>query len=436
MSSIPNTQRRTLLAIALSSCLTAPLISHAASATDSVRLQQLIDQVTPEVIDWRREIHQHPELGNREFKTAELVAAHLKELGIEVKTGVAHTGVVGILHGAKKGPVVALRADMDALPVTEEVDLPFASKVRTTYNGQDVGVAHACGHDAHTAILMGVADVLAGMKDELQGTVMFIFQPAEEGAPAGEEGGAKLMLAEGLFAELKPDAVFGLHVTPAPVGTIEVREGGIMASTDAFEINVKGKQTHGAWPWKGVDPIVLSSQVVMGLQTITSRQLDLTKSASVITVGTIHGGVRGNIIPQEVTMTGTIRALDPDTRLTIHDYMERTVENIALSGGGSAELNITPYFPVTYNNPELTRKMTASLRKAGDVKEAVPMTPAEDFSFYAQEVPSMFFFIGAAPDNPEEVFPNHSPRFQVNEKALPIGITAMTKVALDFLSSH
>lgn len=437
MSHIPGRVRISLLAAALTVPMIAPSTTQAAaSAADSAEVRKLIDEVMPDVIEWRRDIHQHPELGNREVRTAGLVADHLKALGIEVRTGIAHTGVVGILRGAEDGPVVALRADIDALPVTEAVDLAFASKVTTTYNGKEVGVAHACGHDAHTAILMGAAEVLAKMKDEIKGTVMFIFQPAEEGAPEGEEGGAEMMLKEGLFADLKPDAVFGLHVMPKQLGTIEVRERGALASSDSFVIKVTGKQTHGGMPWNGVDPIVLSSQIVLGLQTITSRQVDLTKSASVISVGAINGGVRANIIPNEVEMVGTIRVLDPDTRESVHKIMERTVKNIAESGGGSAELHIMPGYPVTYNDPELTRRMMPSLEKVADVKEALPITPAEDFAFYAQEVPGMYFFLGAAPENPEDVYPNHSPKFQVNEQALPIGVTAMTTVALDFLNGQ
>ncbi|TCK16402.1 amidohydrolase [Marinobacterium mangrovicola] len=427
------TLKRALLTSALSSTF---LVAQSQAAVDAIHVDTLIRNVMPQVIDWRRDIHQHPELGNREFRTAEKVANHLKGLGIEVETGVAHTGVVGILRGAKEGPVVALRADMDALPVTEDTGLPFASKVTTTFAGKEVGVAHACGHDAHTAILMGVAEVLAELKNELNGTVMFIFQPAEEGAPPGEEGGAKLMLEEGLFAELTPDAVFGLHVMPSPVGTIEVRERGILASSDGFEISVNGKQTHGAMPWLGIDPVTLSGQIITGLQTIPSRQLDFTNSASLITVGKIEGGVRANIIPNNVKMEGIVRTLDPETQTTIHEYMERTVHNIAESGGGSADLTITPYYPVTYNNPELTRQMTPSLSEVAEVNEAKPLTGSEDFSFYAEQVPGMFFFLGAAPDQPDQVFPNHSPKFVVNEKALPIGVSAMTKVTLDFLSNN
>ncbi|PYP18861.1 MAG: amidohydrolase, partial [Gemmatimonadetes bacterium] len=287
---------------------------HAQSSKLDAEVDRLLPQVQAKVIAWRRDIHEHPELSNRETRTAELVANHLRSLGLEVRTGVAHTGVVGVLKGGKPGPVVALRADMDALPVTEEVDVPFASKVRTTYNGQDVGVMHACGHDTHTAMLMGVAEILAGMRKDLPGTVKFIFQPAEEGAPTGERGGAALMIEEGALDDPKPSAIFGLHVLPFPAGDIRYRPGGIMASADAFRIVVRGRQTHGAQPWNGIDPIVVASQIVLGLQTITSRQVDLTAGPDVITVGAINGGVRFNIIPDSVVMQGTIRTFDTAVR--------------------------------------------------------------------------------------------------------------------------
>ncbi|MEQ8515488.1 MAG: amidohydrolase, partial [Chromatocurvus sp.] len=320
--------RRGILALALLAGTTA----FAGDAALPGPVQQGVDAVMDKVVAWRRDIHAHPELGNREFRTAGLVAEHLEALGMEVRTGVAHTGVVGILRGGD-GPVVALRADMDGLPVTEQVDVPFASKVRTTYNGEEVGVMHACGHDNHVAILMGVAEVLAGMGDDLPGTVMFLFQPAEEGAPDGEEGGAELMLEEGVFDELTPDAVFGLHVWPRPAGSISTRPGGLMASSDSFSIRVHGKQTHGAMPWGGVDPIVSASQIVLGLQTIVSRQLDATKTPSIVTVGAIHGGVRNNIIPEEVEMIGTLRTFDADTRTQIHQRVAHTAETIASSSG-------------------------------------------------------------------------------------------------------
>ncbi|MCC5873169.1 MAG: amidohydrolase [Gammaproteobacteria bacterium] len=397
-----------------------------------------IETVMPKVVAWRRDIHQHPELANREFRTAALVAEHLRELGMEVQTEIAHTGVVGILRGGQPGPVVALRADMDALPVVEQTDVPFASRVRSEYMGQEVGVMHACGHDLHVAILMGVAEVLSDMRAELPGTVMFIFQPAEEGAPPGEEGGAELMLREGLFDEVRPDAIFGLHVVPAPVGTIGWRSGGIMASSDRFTIKVRGKQTHGAVPWGGVDPIVVAAQIILGLQTIPSRQLDATLTPSIVTVGAIRGGVRHNIIPDEVNMTGTLRTFDPDTQRQIHDRVTRTAQSIAASAGASADVEIFLGYPVTYNDPELTRRMLPTLgRVAGPgLVETPRATGAEDFSFYQKEVPGMFFFVGIASDDPAKVHPNHSPLFYADERGLPIGVTAMTALALDFLQGQ
>ncbi|HBX37775.1 MAG TPA: amidohydrolase [Pseudohongiella sp.] len=401
-------------------------------------VQGRVDAVMPQVVDWRRDFHQHPELGNREFRTAGVIASHLESLGMEVTTGVAHTGVVGILHGGRPGPVVALRADMDALPVEEQVDLPFASQVRTEYNGQDVGVMHACGHDNHMAILMGTASVLAGIRDELPGTVMFIFQPAEEGAPEGEEGGAELMLKEGLFDELRPDAVFGLHVWPIPAGQIAVREGGTMASSDSFRIRVQGQQTHGAAPWAGIDPIVIASQIVLGLQTIPSRQLDATLTPSIVTVGAINGGLRSNIIPDSVEMIGTLRTFDAETRRQIHQRVERTAKQIAESAGATAEVDISLGYPVTNNDPALTRRMSATLQRVAGERftEASLITGAEDFSYYANEVPGMFFFLGIAADDPAMVYPNHSPFFYADERALPVGVSAMTALALDFLNGN
>lgn len=401
-------------------------------------VQSRVDSVMPQVVEWRRDFHQHPELGNREFRTSAIIAEHLQAMGMEVQTGIAHTGVVGILRGSRPGPVVALRADMDALPVEEQVDLPFASQVRTQYNGQDVGVMHACGHDNHMAIMMGAASVLAGMREELPGTVMFIFQPAEEGAPAGEEGGAELMLAEGIFDDLRPDAVFGLHVWPIPAGVIAVREGGTMASSDSFTIRVQGQQTHGAAPWAGIDPIVVASQIVMGLQTIPSRQLNATTTPSIVTVGAINGGLRSNIIPDSVEMIGTLRTFDADTRTQIHERVTRTAQQIAASAGASAEVEISLGYPVTSNDPGLTRAMQPTLQRVvGDkLIESPLITGAEDFSYYANEVPGMFFFLGIAADDPDMVYPNHSPYFYADESALPVGVQAMTALALDFLTAQ
>ncbi|MDO9520291.1 MAG: amidohydrolase [Pseudohongiella sp.] len=401
--------------------------------SDAVSAQ--IEAVMPQVIEWRRDFHEHPELGNREFRSAGIIAEHLEALGMEVQTGIAHTGVVGILKGGRPGPVVALRADMDALPVEERADVAFASRVRTEYNGQDVGVMHACGHDNHMAILMGAASVLAGMKDELPGTIMFIFQPAEEGAPQGEEGGAELMLKEGLFDTIKPDAVFGLHVWPIPAGQIAVREGGTMASSDSFTIRVNGRQTHGAAPWAGIDPIVVASQIVLGLQTITSRQLDSTLTPSIVTVGAINGGLRSNIIPDSVEMIGTLRTFDAETRRQIHERVERTATQIAASAGATVDVDISLGYPVTYNDPALTRQMAPTLQRVAGERftEASLITGAEDFSYYANEVPGVFFFLGIGADDPSLVHPNHSPYFYADERALPVGVTAMTALALDFL---
>lgn len=400
--------------------------------------QSLVDAVMPQVVEWRRDFHQHPELGNREFRTSAIIAEHLQSLGMDVQTGIAHTGVVAILRGGRPGPVVALRADMDGLPVEERADVPFASRVRTEYNGQDVGVMHACGHDNHMAILMGAATALAGMRDSLPGTVMFIFQPAEEGAPEGEEGGAELMLKEGLFDTLKPDAVFGLHVWPIPAGQIAVREGGTMASSDSFRIRVQGRQTHGAAPWAGIDPIVVAAQIVLGLQTIPSRQLNSTLTPSIVTVGAINGGVRSNIIPDYVDMIGTLRTFDADTREQIHQRVERTATQIAASAGASVDVSISLGYPVTYNDPQLTRDMSATLQRVVGERlvEASLITGAEDFSYLANEVPGMFFFLGIGADDPALVHPNHSPYFYADERALPVGVTAMTALALDFLNGN
>lgn len=410
----------------------------AAAASLDARIADAAKRVAPSVIACRRDIHEHPELGNRETRTAKLVADKLQSLGIEVKTGVAHTGVIGLLKGGKPGKVVALRADMDALPVTEQVDLPFASKVRTTYNGQEVGVMHACGHDSHVAILLGVAEVLAGMRDELPGTVKFIFQPAEEGAPQGEEGGAELMVKEGALDNPKVDAIYGLHVTSRfAVGEIAYKPEGMMAAVDSFKITVNGKQTHGAYPWLGVDPIVVASQIVLGLQTIPSRQLDSSLAPSIITVGAIHGGVRTNIIPDHVEMIGTIRSLDAKMRDEIHTRIKRTVESIAASAGATAEVTITTGYPITYNDPALTEASLAALKRSGGTVRLVnAVLGAEDFSFFQQKVPGLFYWIGTRPVNqtPEEAPSNHSPLFYVDESGLELGVRSLAISAVDFLN--
>jgi amidohydrolase len=413
--------------------------ADAATSLDQ-RIDDAATKVESKVIDCRRDIHEHPELGNREIRTSKLVADRLHELGIETRTNVAHTGVVGILRGGKPGRVVALRADMDALPVTEQVDLPFKSKVRTTYNGQEVGVMHACGHDAHVAILLGVAEVLSGIRSELPGTVVFLFQPAEEGAPEGEEGGAELMVKEGALDNPKVDAVFGLHVTSRyPVKTIAYKPGAQMAAVDSFKIVVHGKQTHGAYPWLGVDPIVVASQIVLGLQTIASRQLDVTLAPSVVTVGTINGGVRNNIIPDKVEMLGTIRSLDAAMREDIHARIKRTAEDIARAGGATADVTITRGYPITYNDPPLTEKMVPTLRRvagANNVSVVNSTLGAEDFSFYQQKVPGLFFWLGTRPVNQtaEEAAANHSPLFYIDESGLLLGVKSLSHVAVDYLS--
>ncbi len=405
------------------------------------KVQNLINNVESKVIDWRRHIHQNPELSNREFKTAEKVAKHLKSLGIEVQTKVAHTGVVGILKGGKPGKVVALRADMDALPVTERVDLPFASKAISEYAGQKVGVMHACGHDTHVAILMGVAEVLSQVKDEIPGTVKFIFQPAEEGAPEGEEGGAELMMKEGVLKSPDVDAIFGLHISShTPVGTIGYRHGGIMASVDDFRIRVNGKQTHGSAPWNGVDPIVISAQIINSLQTIVSRQLQLTKEAGVVTIGSIHGGVRSNIIPEQVELIGTIRALDAEMRNQIHKKIRQIATGVAESMGATAEVQIpmSAQYPITYNTPELVDQMLPSMiKKAGkeNVVSIDAITGAEDFSFFAQEVPGFYFFLGGRSKSvaPKDAPAHHTPDFYIDESGMKLGVETLSQMALDYL---
>ena len=411
--------------------LLLPVHSLAADVTSK------IDAVMPKVVEWRRDFHQHPELSNQEFRTAKIVADHLRPLGMEVETEVAHTGVGGTLRGGD-GPVVALRADMDGLPVTELVDLPFASKARGMYQGREVGVMHACGHDNHVAILMGVAEVLAGMGDELPGTVKFIFQPAEEGTPDGSVGGAELMLMEGAFENPRPDVVFGLHVFPFPAGTIATRPGGLMASSDRHQITIKGQQTHGAVPWAGVDPIVTASQVVLGLQTILSRQLDATLTPSIVTIGRVEGGVRNNIIPESVELEGTIRTFDAATRIDIHKRIRRTATNIAEAAGATADVVIDQGYGVTRNDPNLFQQMSPTLeRVAGDrFIEASQTTTAEDFSYFANEVPGLFLFLGVAPDDPTLIYPNHSPRFYADERALPVGVEALTSMTLDYMLSE
>ncbi len=396
-------------------------------------------ELEDEVITWRRYFHENPELSNREFETSAYIAAELERLGLEVRTGIAHTGVVGVLRGAKPGPVVALRSDMDGLPVTEATDVPFRSTVTTTYNGQEIGVMHACGHDSHMAIVLGAARLFAGIREQVPGTIVFVFQPAEEGAPAGEKGGAMLMLEEGVFEEVKPEAIFGIHAwSPFPSGVIGTRAGPLMASYDNFRIVVHGRQTHASRPWQGVDPIVIASQIVLGMQTIASRQIDITSAPSVISVGSIHGGIRNNIIPDQVEMLGTVRAFDTAIRDDILKRIDTTVARIAESAGTTAEIEWSYGYPVTANNVELANASIALLRDiAGEDKviEAPLITGAEDFSYFANEVPGFYFFLGVTPadQDPTQAPANHSPLFYIDESSLITGLRGMSHLAAAYL---
>lgn len=396
------------------------------------------DKIMPKVVEWRRHLHQYPELSNRETKTAKYVEDHLRKLGLEVKTGIAKTGVVGILKGSQPGPTIALRADMDGLPVVERVSLPFASKEKAEYNGQNVGVMHACGHDTHVAMLMGAAEILSGMKDKIRGTVVFIFQPAEEGPPAGEEGGAPLMVKEGVMDNPKIDAIFGIHINAqTEAGTIKYKSGSFMASSDWFSIKIKGKQSHGAYPWLGIDPIVAASQIINGLQSIVSRQSELTKSPVIITVGKINAGVRENIIPEELTMAGTIRTLDSQIQKDTHEKIKLTAQKIAESMGATAEVSIETKTLVTYNTPELVKKMLPSLEKsvgAVNVVETEWVTGAEDFSFFGTKAPAFFFNIGGMPKgkNPKETAAHHTPDFYLDDSRLDVGVKAFCNIVFDY----
>jgi amidohydrolase len=412
-----------------------------ASQVDQSKLDELTRAVEPRVLEWRQDIHQHPELSNREVRTAKLVADHLKRLGLEVRTGIAHNGVTGFLQGGLPGPTIALRADMDALPVTEKVDLPFKSVATSTYRGQTVGVMHACGHDVHTAVLMGVAQTLTAMRAQLPGNVLFVFQPAEEGAPEGEEGGAPVMLKEGVFDKHPPKVVFALHVqAEMRVGEISVRAGPFMAASDFWRIEVLGKQTHGARPWNGIDPIVTSAQIINALQTVVSRQVDITANPAVVTVGAINAGVRHNIVPDRAELIGTLRTFDPKQRDAILASMQRMVESTATANGATATFTVEPGSnPVLFNDPDLTEKMVPTLmRVAGEGKMSLSplITGAEDFAFFAQQVPSMYFRVGVTPTDrdPLTAPSSHSDYFYVDEKAIPIALRAMTQVAIDYLS--
>ncbi len=411
---------------------------------DATRLRQQVSEAANKVeskcIAWRREIHEHPELGNREFKTAKMVADHLKGLGLEVKEGVSKTGVVGLLRGGKAGPCIALRADMDALPIIEKGNLPFASKEKATYNGQEVGIMHACGHDSHVAILMSVAEILAGIKKDIKGSVKLIFQPSEEGPPEGEEGGADIMVKEGVMDDPHVDVIFGLHIAPdIEVGKIKYKPGAFMASSDWFSINVKGKGSHGANPWLGIDPIQISAQIIQTLQTIVSRQSDLSKAPVVITVGKIIGGVRNNIIPDDCMIYGTIRTLDSNMRLDVFERIKLTATKIAEASGATAETKIDEKTLVTYNTPELVRKMIPSLESAagaGNVIESSWVTIAEDFSYYGRKAPSFYFTLGGMPkgNDPKKAPSQHTADFYIDESGFKTGIKAFCDLVIDYMN--
>ncbi|TMI65247.1 MAG: amidohydrolase [Bacteroidetes bacterium] len=404
------------------------------------KIETAANKVESKSIEWRRDFHQNPELGNNEYRTAKKIADHLRALGIEVKENVGKTGVVGILKGAKPGKCIALRADIDALPIVEKNDLPFISKVKSTYSGAEVGVMHACGHDTHAAMLMSVAEILSGMKNEIKGTVKFIFQPAEEGPPEGEEGGAPLMIKEGVMENPKVDAIFGLHIeSDIEVGKIEYKSGAFMASSDWFVIKVNGKGSHGAQPWKGIDPIVVSAQIINGLQTIVSRQSELTKAPVIITVARIDGGVRNNIIAESCTMKGTIRTLDKDMQKDIDEKLRRTAINIAEASGATAEVSLDTKTLVTYNDPDLVKKTIPSLQQAAgmdNVKEREWVTGAEDFSYYGEKAPAFFFYLGGMPkgNDPKKAPPHHTAEFFVDDCGMKTGIKAFCTIVFDYLN--
>ena len=419
-------------------------VSASASATQSLTLHAALDagaaRVLPQVVSWRRDLHAHPELAFHERRTADLVASELQRMGYKVTRGLAETGVIGLLETGRPGPVVALRADMDGLPVTEETGLPFASREKVQSGGKEVGLMHACGHDMHMAMLLGAARVLADMRGQLSGAVKLVFQPAEEGV-ANEPNGAERLVKAGVLENPKVSAMFGLHVgiTPQPTGTISTRARGLMASSDTFEITVQGRQTHGALPWNGVDPVVVAAQIVLGLQTIVSRQTNLTVAPAVITVGTLHGGQRANIVPGEVKMSGTIRSFDPAVREQLLVQIKRTAEHLASSAGASAQVSFDAGYPVTWNDPALTAQMLPSLQRVAGAKllsDVAPSTTSEDFSYYGQQVPAMLFFLGVNPagSDPAMWAANHSPRFNPDEAALLTGVRALASLAADYLT--
>ena len=425
--------------------LAALLFSISAySQNDSERkkIADAADKIEAQVIAWRRDIHEHPELGNNEIRTSGLIAKYLQSLGIEVKTGIAKTGVVGILKGGKPGPVVALRADMDALPITERTQVPFASKVKTIYNGKEVGVMHACGHDSHVAMLLGVAEVLSSIKNDLKGTVKFIFQPAEEGAPEGEEGGAELMVKEGVMENPHVDVVFGQHInSQLEVGKIAYRPGGTLAGVNDMKIVIKGKPSHGAYPWFSVDPIVVSAEIINNLQTVVSRNLNVTENAGVVTIGAINGGNRGNVIPDQVEMLGTIRSLSRDDEKMMIERVRQIITKTAEANGATAEIYLpyTSHYPVTFNDVALTEKMLPSLRKtAGDSNVVLKpaTTGAEDFSFYQEKAPGLFFFLGGMPkgEDPKDASAHHTPNFYIDESGFKLGVEAMVNLTVDYMN--
>jgi len=430
--------RKCLLFILI--CISADVSAQADIGKLKEKANAAADKIETKCIALRHDFHENPELGNREFRTGKIIAEHLKKLGIEVKEGVARTGVVGILKGAKPGPCIALRADMDALPIIERVNIPFASKQKTTYNGQEVGVMHACGHDAHVAMLMSVAEILSGMKNDLKGTIKFIFQPAEEGPPEGEEGGAYLMVKEGVMENPIVAAIFGLHIeSDIETGKIEYKPGAFMASSDWFHIVVKGKGSHGSQPWKGIDPIQISAQIIEGLQNIVSRQIDLTKAPVVITVGKIQSGVRNNIIPEECVMDGTIRTLDDAMQKEVHEKIKWTAMKIAEASGATAEVTIDTKTLVTYNTPELVKKMIPSLQSAAgadNVKETVWKTGAEDFSYYGTKAPAFFFYLGGMPKgkDPKKAPPHHTADFYIDDSGMKTGVKAFCSLVIDYMN--
>jgi amidohydrolase len=430
--------------ITLSFLLALTNCSTAQNSTLRNQVTLAVEKIDQKLIGWRRDFHENPELGNQEIRTAAIIAKHLRSLGIEVKTGVAHTGVVGILQGGKSGPVVALRADMDGLPVTERTPIPFASKVKVNYNGKETGVMHACGHDSHMAILMGVAEILAAMKKDLKGTVKFIFQPAEEGVPPGEEGGAEMMVKEGVMEHPTVDVIFGLHInSQTEIGKIYYRPGGFYASINDLKIIVKGRSAHGAYPWSSIDPIVTSAQIINNLQSIISRNLNITENAGIVTIGAINGGNRSNIIPEQVEMLGTIRALNTADEKMLIERVIQVATKTAESAGATAEVLIpySSHYPITFNDPILTEKMLPSIQQTAG-KENVLLRPchtgAEDFSFYQQKAPGLFFDLGAMPKggNPKTAPSHHTPDFYIDESSLPIGVKTLANLTIDYMEMN